>query len=96
MIFNHKGDTLYESTPPFRREHLNLIRQRMQAIRDVLGENGDIIFECHSLLSLTSALQLGEIAEDFDCLYFEEPINYLNSKLHGPLKDKFRVSIVCR
>ena len=61
---------------------MNLIRQRMQeAIRDVLGENGDIIFECHSLPSLTSALQLGEIAQDFNCLYFEEPVNYLNSKL---------------
>ena len=65
---------------------MNLIRQRMQAVRDVLGENGDIIFECHSLPSLTSALQLGEIAQDFNYLYFEEPVNYLNSKLHKPLK----------
>lgn len=93
MMFDHKGDTLYDCTLPFRRDHLNLIRERMQAIRDVLGENGDIIFECHSLPSMTSALQLGEIAEDFNCLYFEEPVNYLNSKLHGPLKDKLRVPI---
>lgn len=93
MMFDNKGDTLYDCTLPFRRDHLNLIRERMQAIRDVLGENGDIIFECHSLPSLTSALQLGEIAEDFNCLYFEEPVNYLNSKLHEPLKDKLRVPI---
>ncbi|API86621.1 mandelate racemase/muconate lactonizing enzyme family protein [Francisella uliginis] len=93
MMFDNKGDTLYNCTLPFRRDHLNLIRQRMQAIRDVLGENGDIIFECHSLPSMTSALQLGEIAEDFNCLYFEEPVNYLNSKLHEPLKDKLRVPI---
>ncbi|AIT10241.1 MR-MLE family protein [Candidatus Francisella endociliophora] len=93
MMFDNKGDTLYNCTLPFRRDHLNLIRERMQAIRDVLGENGDIIFECHSLPSMTSALQLGEIAEDFNCLYFEEPVNYLNSKLHEPLKDKLRVPI---
>jgi L-alanine-DL-glutamate epimerase-like enolase superfamily enzyme len=93
MMFDNKGDTLYDCTLPFRRDHLKLIRQRMQAIRDVLGENGDIIFECHSLPSLTSALQLGEIAEDFNCLYFEEPVNYLNSKLHQPLKDKLKVPI---
>ncbi|WP_440616845.1 mandelate racemase/muconate lactonizing enzyme family protein [Cysteiniphilum sp. 6C5] len=93
MMFDHKGDTIYDCTLPFRRDHLNLIRARMQAIRDVLGENGDIIFECHSLPGLTSALQLGEIAEAFNCLYFEEPVNYLNSKLHEPLKQKLNVPI---
>ncbi|WP_151192920.1 mandelate racemase/muconate lactonizing enzyme family protein [Cysteiniphilum sp. JM-1] len=93
MMFDHKGDTIYDCTLPFRRDHLNLIRARMQAIRDVLGENGDIIFECHSLPGLTSALQLGEIAEEFNCLYFEEPVNYLNSKLHEPLKQKLNVPI---
>jgi len=93
MMFDYKGDTLYNCTLPFRKDHLNLIRQRMQAIRDVLGENGDIIFECHSLPSMTSALQLGEIAQDFDCLFFEEPVNYLNSKLHEPLKQKLSVPI---
>ncbi|WP_440992656.1 mandelate racemase/muconate lactonizing enzyme family protein [Cysteiniphilum litorale] len=93
MMFDHKGDTIYDCTLPFRRDHLNLIRARMQAIRDVLGENGDIIFECHSLPGLTSALQLGEIAEEFNCLYLEEPVNYLNSKLHEPLKKKLNVPI---
>ena len=93
MMFDHKGDTIYDCTLPFRRDHLNLIRARMLAIRDVLGENADIIFECHSLPGLTSALQLGEIAEEFNCLYFEEPVNYLNSKLHEPLKQKLNVPI---
>ncbi len=93
MMFDEKGETIYDCTKPFRRDHLNLIRARLQAIRDVLGENGDIIFECHSLPSLTSALQLGEIAEEFKCLYFEEPVNYLNAKLHEPLKAKLKVPI---
>jgi len=93
MMFDKNGDTIYDCTKPFRREHLNLIRARLQAIRDVLGENGDIIFECHSLPSVGSALQLGEIAEEFNCLYFEEPVNYLNDKLHERLRDKLSVPI---
>ncbi len=93
MMFDHKGETIYDCTKPFRQPHLRLIRARLQAIRDVLGDDGDIIFECHSLPSVTSALQLGEIAEDFNCLYFEEPVNYLNSKLHRPLKEKLKVPI---
>jgi galactonate dehydratase len=93
MMFDKNGDTIYDCTVPFRRDHLNLIRARLQAIRDALGEDGDIIFECHSLPSVASALQLGEIAEEFDCMFFEEPVNYLNSKLHRPLRDKLKVPL---
>lgn len=93
MMFDKNGDTVFDCTTLFRREHLNLVRARLKAIRDVLGKNGDIIFECHSLPGVASALQLGEIAEEFDCMYFEEPVNYLNSKLHRPLKAKLNVPI---
>ena len=93
MMFDKHGRTVYDCTTLFRKDHLNLVRARLQAIRDVLGENGDIIFECHSLPGVSSALQLGEIAQEFNCMYFEEPVNYLNSKLHRPLKEKLNVPI---
>ena len=93
MMFDKNGDTIYDCTKPFRQDHLSLIRARLQAIRDVLGENGDIIFECHSLPSVSSALQLGSIAEEFNCMFLEEPVNYLNSKLHHRLRDKLNVPI---
>lgn len=93
MMFDKNGDTVYDCTTLFRKDHLDLVRARLQAIRDVLGDNGDIIFECHSLPGVSSALQLGEIAEEYNCLYFEEPVNYLNSKLHRPLKEKLNIPI---
>lgn len=93
MMFDRDGNTVFDLTKPFRRSYLNLIRQRLQAIRDVLGDDGEIIFECHSLPGVTSAQQLGDIAEEFNCFYLEEPVNYLNSKLHRPLKDKLRLPI---
>ena len=93
MMFDRHGNTIYDCTKLFRRDHLNLIRARLQAIRDVLGENGDIIFECHSLPSVSSALQLGEIAEEFNCMGFEEPVNYLNSKLHQRLRSQLKVPL---
>lgn len=93
MMFDEKGDTVFDCTNLFSQKHLKLVRARLQAIRDVLGDEGDIIFECHSLPGVSSALQLGEIAEEFNCLYFEEPVNYLNSTLHRPLKEKLNVPI---
>ncbi|ODN42293.1 mandelate racemase/muconate lactonizing enzyme family protein [Piscirickettsia litoralis] len=93
MMFDKNGETIFDCTKLFKREHLSLIRSRMQAIRGVLGENGEIIFECHSLPGLAPALQLGEIAEEFNCMALEEPVNYLNSKLHKPLKEKLNVPL---
>jgi len=92
-MFDAKGKTLYDCTQPFRKEYLNLIRARMKAMRDVLGENGEIIFECHSLPGLQTAMQLGEIAEEFNCLCIEEPVNYVNTALHRRLKEKLNVPI---
>lgn len=93
MMFDAQGNTMFDCTTLFRRDHLNLIRARLQAIRDVLGDNGEIIFECHSLPGLAPALQLGEIAEEFNCMALEEPVNYLNSKLHRPLKEKLKIPL---
>ena len=93
MMFDKNGETIYDCTKPFRQGHLNLIRARLQAIRDVLGEDGDIIFECHSLPGVSSALQLGAVAEEFNCMFLEEPVNYLNSKLHHRLRGKLNVPI---
>ncbi|OAJ35524.1 mandelate racemase/muconate lactonizing enzyme family protein [Piscirickettsia salmonis] len=93
MMFDAQGNTIFDCTKLFRRDHLNLIRARLQAIRDVLGDNGEIIFECHSLAGLAPALQLGEIAEEFNCMALEEPVNYLNSKLHRPLKEKLKIPL---
>lgn len=93
MMFDAQGKTKFDCTKLFNRKELKLIRARMQAIRDAIGPDNDIIFECHSLPGVTSAIQLGEIAADFNCMYFEEPVNYLNSELHKKVADKVTVPV---
>ena len=93
MMFDKDGKTKFDCTKLFSHEEMKLIRARMQAIRDVMGESGDIIFECHSLPGATSAVQLGEIAEEFNCMYYEEPVNYLNSELHNKVAASVAVPI---
>lgn len=93
MMFDKAGYTLFDCSRYFDRAHLKLIRDRLSAIQEALGPNGEIIFECHSLPGVGSALQLGKIAETFGCVYFEEPVNYLNDKLHQPLKSGLNVPI---
>lgn len=93
MMFDSEGKTKFDCTKLFKAAELKLIRARMQAIRDVIGEDNDIIFECHSLPGVASAIQLGEIATEFNCLYFEEPVNYLNSALQKKVADHVAVPL---
>ncbi|WP_350639953.1 enolase C-terminal domain-like protein, partial [Psychrobacter sp. CAL606-MNA-CIBAN-0158] len=76
--YDKDGNTYYDRTNIISRAEMKLYRARMQAIREAVGDEVDIIFECHSLPGVTSAIQLGEIAKEFDCMFFEEPVNYLN------------------
>jgi L-alanine-DL-glutamate epimerase-like enolase superfamily enzyme len=94
MFYDKDGNTLYDLTKLFSRDLLNLVKNRMKAIRDTVGEKVDIFLECHSLLGATSAIQVGqEIAQEFNCTFMEEPVNYLNSALHDKIASKLTVPL---
>lgn len=57
---------------------VRLFHDRVAAIRDAVGPEVDIIIELHSGLAAPSAIQLGPIWKEFNCLFVEEPSNYLN------------------
>jgi len=93
IMYNKDGETYYDRTKIISRGEMKLYRARMQAIREAVGDEVDIIFECHSLPGATTAIQLGKIAEEFDCMFYEEPVNYLNHSLHSKVADKVNVPI---
>ncbi len=93
IMFDQDGNTLYDQTNIFTHAEMQLFHARMKAIRDAIGDDGDIILECHSLPGATTAIQLGEIAETYRCMYYEEPVNYLNDKLHKKVVDKVNVPL---
>jgi galactonate dehydratase len=66
---------------------------RLRAIRDAVGEDVDIIFESHSLMGAASAIQMGEIVEEVGCMMYEEPVNYLNAKVHKKVAERVNVPI---
>ncbi|WP_420554337.1 mandelate racemase/muconate lactonizing enzyme family protein [Neptuniibacter marinus] len=93
IMYDAKGETHFDRTKLFSNQDMKMFRERLMAIRDVMGDDGDIIFECHSLPGASTAIQLGEIVEEARCMYFEEPVNYLNSELHKRVADKVNVPI---
>lgn len=93
IMYNDKGETFFDRTKLFTNKEMKMFRDRLMAIREAMGEDGDIIFECHSLPGASTAIQLGELVEEARCMYFEEPVNYLNSELHKRVADKVNVPI---
>ncbi|WP_415895685.1 mandelate racemase/muconate lactonizing enzyme family protein [Neptuniibacter sp. PT34_22] len=93
IMYNEKGETFFDRTKLFTNKEMKMFRDRLMAIRETMADDGDIIFECHSLPGASTAIQLGELVEEARCMYFEEPVNYLNSELHKRVADKVNVPI---
>lgn len=93
IVYDKDGVSHFDRTKLFTQPELRLFKARLQAIRDAVGEDVDIIFECHSLAGAASAIQLGEMIEDIGCLFYEEPVNYLNSKVHDKVARRVNVPI---
>ena len=93
IMYDAEGNTFFDRTKLFTNQEMKLFRSRLMAIREAVGEDVDIIFECHSLPGASTAIQLGELVEEARCMYFEEPVNYLNSKLHKRVADNVNVPI---
>jgi galactonate dehydratase len=53
-------------------------RRRVKAVRDAIGPAVDLILDLHAYLSPATMGQLSEAWADLNCLFYEEPTNYLN------------------
>jgi L-alanine-DL-glutamate epimerase-like enolase superfamily enzyme len=75
---------------PARR---NLYRARMEAIRDALGPDVDIIVELHSFTSAPGAVQVARLFEDLDIMLLEEPTHYNSPEAHIWVKEQTSVPL---
>ena len=52
---------------------MNEVVQKMDVIRDTIGPDVDLIIENHCITSANTAIQLGQVIEDYDIMFYEEP-----------------------
>lgn len=93
LMFDDQGQRHYDLTRMFTPRQLARYVDRMQAIRDAVGPEVDIILEVHGATSTTSALQMARACEGMNIMYFEEPVNYMNSRLHEKVANGTRIPI---
>jgi L-alanine-DL-glutamate epimerase-like enolase superfamily enzyme len=70
---------------------VRMVGDRVGAIREAVGDDVDIIIELHSDTDATSSIQLGRVCEEFNCMYYEEPVHYLNPELHAHVARNVRI-----
>jgi galactonate dehydratase len=93
LMFDENGIRHYDLTRMFKPKQLRMYVERISAIRDAVGSDVDIILEVHGATSVSSALQVARACEDLDLMYFEEPVNYMNSRLHEKVAAGTRIPI---
>jgi L-alanine-DL-glutamate epimerase-like enolase superfamily enzyme len=91
ICINGKGERHHNTTGILMHADLDLYRNRIKAIREAIGPNVDIIIELHSLPSVSSAIQLGRALEEFNCMYYEEAVHYLNPKLQERVAENVKI-----
>jgi len=61
-------------------DQIKMASDRVAAMREAVGPKVDIIIEIHSYLGVNSAIQLGRVLEQYNILYYEEPVYPMNVK----------------
>ena len=75
FTFDEQGNTFTEEqrTGLLKPEYVNLVENRVKAVREAIGPNVDIIMENHSFLDAMSAVQIGRRVEKYNIFCYEEP-----------------------
>lgn len=77
---------------------VDLVEERVAAVRNAIGPNVDIIMENHSFLDAQSAIQIGRRVEKYNIFCYEEPntptpktAKYISDKLNIPIASGERI-----
>jgi len=87
---NPKG---WDMTKILTANEMKLIYNRLKAIRDAVGPDVDVLLEAHSLLSVTTAIQIGRLVEDLNCYFYEEPVNNLDVDAMAKVSENVKIPL---
>lgn len=72
---------------------LQVVSDRVGAIRDAIGDNVDIIIEFHGIMDVNTSIQVGRELDQYKCLYYEEPCSSLNPRFTYEFKKNVKTPV---
>ena len=94
FMFDRDGSNFSseDTTRLLRPYYIDLVEERVAAVREAVGPAVDIIMECHSFTDVQSAIQIGKRVEKYNIFCYEEPITP-SPKLTKQVADAVRIPI---
>jgi L-alanine-DL-glutamate epimerase-like enolase superfamily enzyme len=95
MRFDKNGAMLpyTASIGNFSRDMMHLIEKRLEATREAVGPDVDIIIENHGMTDAATAVQLGKMAAQYDIMFYEEGTHPLNPQVMKSIADKVDIPL---
>ncbi len=78
ITFDENGEMGMNMRKILSNRTIKMAYNRIKAMREAVGDDVDILIELHSSPNVTAAIQLGQSLEEFNCMFFEEGVHYLN------------------
>lgn len=91
ISFDENGDMAGDMRKILDNRTVKMAYNRIKAMREAVGDDVDILIELHGKTSVSAAIQLGQAFEEFNCMFFEEGVHYLNPKLQARLSNNVNI-----
>lgn len=91
ITFDENGEMGLNMRQILSNRTIKMAYERIKAMREAVGDDVDILIELHSSPSVTAAIQLGQALEEFNCMFFEEGVHYLNPALQTKLSESVNI-----
>lgn len=91
--YDENGNFIPEMAGILSKKTLKMIVDRVKVMREVGGESLDIIVEMNSRASISAAIQIATRLEEYDCMYLEEPVHFLDLALIKKVSEKTKVPL---
>ena len=75
------------------KEWMKEFEARLEAVRDTIGDDIDLILENHCITSLNTAVQFANVAEPYDIMFYEEPAGPLNPQEYQLLSQRTSIPL---
>ena len=90
-LFDENGQRMPPLNKMLKNKTVKMVYERIKAVRAAVGDDVDILIELHSFTSTVSAIQIGRMLEEFNCMFFEEGVHYLNVGLQEKLTRNVKI-----
>lgn len=88
LVYDRNGKWTGILNGPQKKEMVEMIEERVAAVRDAVGPDIDIMLENHGYSDQTSALQIARAVEKYDIFFMEEPVVPMKIEAMSELQSK--------